>query len=320
MNLKTNDKNNLIILENEYKHLRDQIILSAKINRVYAYKLSAEIINTKITNQINSTKYSINKINPKFFEKHKNYKKVSDELELILESFEEVLKQLCDEYDNKIEECILEKIKLESDLLMCILAKNNLYVQEDKKIDKKRIINGISNTVEKIKSKMKKSEQLDISLINRLQDGQEIENELYNINNQSEEYKSKERQIRKLEKEIKKINKKISNLNEEKKERVFAAMETQNTSISTEIKKPRTFKSIKKFFVNRFNTYNVIMKKVIEPIKQRIDEFKVNELKKIDGTSQEFNFSEFDNKVKKTQNDILDNIENKIIKKKLGII
>jgi len=91
-------------------------------------------------------------------------------------------------------------------------------------------------------------------------------------------------------------------LNEEKIKKIFDAMESENKAISTQIRKPRTFSKITKFFVNKFNTYNVIMKNVIEPMNQKIDEFKVNELESFNGKAKEFNLKEIENKIKEILN------------------
>ena len=110
------------------------------------------------------------------------------------------------------------------------------------------------------------------------------------------------------------------NGNEDKINKVFNAMETENKALTTEIRKPRTFKKITKFFANKFNTYKVVMKNVIEPVKQRIDEYKVNELQKVEIDSTEMDFEQIQEKIKSAQMEILDDVENKLICKKIGIL
>lgn len=97
-------------------------------------------------------------------------------------------------------------------------------------------------------------------------------------------------------------------------------METENKAISTQIRKPRTIKKITKFFANRFNTYNVIIKSVLEPIRQRVDEFKVNELGRVEFKNQEFDLKEMEQKIRETEKFVFENEENKIISQKLGIL
>lgn len=318
MRIKTNDKYISVVLKNIYENIKEEIILSAILNRIYAEKISNEVIGTKINNQVNSMEVSINRINPKFMEKKsKNYEKVKEEMIKTLDNYEEVLKQFCQIYDKQIEDLILKKVELESKLLIAIVAKQYLCEKEPEETNTKEIIfKGINTVVNKIKGKVSKKEPVDVSLIHRLQDGQDIKKEL----EQSEEYKDNQRYIIKLEKEIKVLNKKINKLNDEKIQNVFSAMESENKALSTEIKKPRTFKNITKFFVNRLKTYNVVMKNIIEPMNQRIDEFKVNQLENVNGQSEEMNFIELQKNIKFAQSNILEDIKNKLLLKKVGII
>lgn len=125
--------------------------------------------------------------------------------------------------------------------------------------------------------------------------------------------------IQKLEKEIKRTNQKINELNEQKVKQAFCAMESENKALSTQIRKPRTIKKITKFFANRFNTYNVIVKSVLEPINHRIDEFKVNELKKVEFQNQEFDLQQMEEIIKKRQDLVLEHNDNKKVCKEMGI-
>lgn len=318
MRIKTNDKYISMVLKNIYENVKEEIVLSATLNRVYVEKISKEVIGTKINNQVNSMEVSINRINPKFIEKKsKNYEKIKEEMIKTLDNYEEVLKQFCQIYDKQIEDLILKKVELESKLLIAIVAKQDLCEKETEETNPKEIIvKGINTVVNKIKGKISQKEPVDVSLIHRLQDGQDIKKEL----EQSEEYKDNQRYIIKLEKEIKVLNKKINKLNDEKIQNVFSAMESENKALSTEIKKPRTFKNITKFFVNRLKTYNVVMKNIIDPMNQRIDEFKVNQLENINGQSKDMNFTELQKNIKSVQDDILEDIKNKLLLKKVGII
>ena len=81
-----------------------------------------------------------------------------------------------------------------------------------------------------------------------------------------------------LEKEIRSINDEINKINERKKLALEEAMETKDKWIATTIKKPHIFSKVTRFFSNKFNTSKVILKTVIEPLKLRISEFKLNEL------------------------------------------
>ncbi len=275
MRIKTNDKDTSIVQKNRYENVKNEITLTAILNCVYAQKISNETIQTKVNHQIQSIETAINRINPKFGEKSKNYDKIKEQIMDILSQFEANLKQFCVVSDNKIQETILQKVELESQLFMAVLSKELLEPNEKKQPkqkDKNKPKQNVKNTVET------------------------------------------------LEKEVRKITQKINELNEQKVKKIFDAMETENKAISTQIRKPRTIKKITKFFANRFNTYNVIMKTVLEPIEHRIDEFKINELEKVDFQNQEFDLKEMEEKINETEKLVFENEENKIISQKLGIL
>lgn len=275
MRIKTNDKDTSIVQKNRYENVKNEITLTAILNCVYAQKISNETIQTKVNHQIQSIETAINRINPKFGEKSKNYDKIKEQIMDILSQFEANLKQFCVVSDNKIQETILQKVELESQLFMAVLSKELLELNEKKQPkqkDKNKPKQNVKNTVGT------------------------------------------------LEREVRKITQKINELNEQKVKKIFDAMETENKAISTQIRKPRTIKKITKFFANRFNTYNVIMKTVLEPIEHRIDEFKINELEKVDFQNQEFDLKEMEEKINETEKLVFENEENKIISQKLGIL
>lgn len=134
---------------------------------------------------------------------------------------------------------------------------------------------------------------------------------------ESEKYQENKKYILTLEKEIKKLNQKIENLTQEKKQKVWQAMESENTALSKEIRKPRAIKKLTRFFVNRFNTYQTIMKTVLEPIRQRMDEFKLQNAKE---KIEEFDFSKMQEDIQKVQDDILEDINNKLICQRVGVL
>lgn len=275
MRIKTNDKYASIMLKNRYENVKNEITLTAILNSVYAQKISNETIQTKVNHQIHSIETAINRINPKFGEKSKNYEKIKEQILDILNEFEANLKEFCEVSDKEIQETILQKVELESQLFMAVLRKELLEPNEKKQPkpkDKNKPKQNVKNTVET------------------------------------------------LEKEVRKITQKINELNEQKVKKIFDAMETENKAISTQIRKPRTIKKITKFFVNRFNTYNVIVKSVLEPIRQRINEFKVNELEKVDFQNQEFDLKEMEKEIREREKNVFESEENRKICESLGIL
>lgn len=295
MRLKTNEKYNTSELKEMYEKVCKDITFSAKLNLIYFNKKTSEIINTKMNNQLNSMEYSINRINPKFIEKSKSYEKIKEEMTSVLSDYENTLNVICNKIDLEINELILKRVELESKLLMEIIMLKNLEINN---VEKSLIFKGIDTVVTKIKgNKKKKSNEISAE----------------------DEKKEKIEFIKKLEDDINDINKKIEEKDVEKENVVFSAMESENKDISTEIKKARTFKNIKRFFVNKFNTYNVIIKTVIEPLKYRIDEYKVNKIGKVNNRIIEININDEEEKIKQSQEKILDEFENKLIRKKLEI-
>ncbi len=323
MKLKTNDKPIATALKNQYEEAKREITLSAILNSVYAKKIADETIRTKVSNQLNAIETSIDRINPKFKEKSKNYDKVKQEMLALLNGYEANLVQLSQMCNKEIQEAILEKVELESKLLMAWIRKEYLYQKDQKEASPKTqnvILHGINRVMEKLKKKAKEKKQLDVNLINRIQDGKQVEKEIKENLQFSKEYKEHQIYIRKLQKEIKLLTKKINDLNEQKTSRILDAMETGDKMLSTQIRRPHTIKRITKFFTNRFNTYHVIQKNVLEPMHQRIDEFKVNELKKVEIKNEEFNLQEIEKKIYEKQNSVLNYIYHKIICKEIGIL
>ena len=210
-------------LDNNVK--KDQLAI---LNWLYTKRLSDESINTKVNHQLNSMKNAIEKINSKFILKSKNYEKIEENIENLLNQYESNLKKICNAYDVKIHEFIL------------------------KKYEKEKVLEG--------------------------ENDKEI--------------------IFKLNTDIKKLTSQINKLNEQKIQKVYSAMESENKSISTQIKKVHAFKNIKKFFVNKFNTYNTVIKNVIKPLEMRIEKFNKEKLKKYMLSDEPLTLEQFKQKIK----------------------
>ena len=84
--------------------------------------------------------------------------------------------------------------------------------------------------------------------------------------------------IDEISKEIRLISKKIKELNDSKNQKILNAMESEEKSLSTKIKKPKTFEKITRFFSSRINAYKVILKTVIEPFENKINQFNDSEI------------------------------------------
>ena len=294
---KTNDKRNLITENEIYNRITKDIKLTTNLYKIYDLKRSKELIDVKVQNQLNSINYSVSEINPKFDVKNKNYGKISNEIIYTMNNYEKVLIQLCSSYDEKLETLLLDKVEIENKILLKTILNKCL---DGKRTNlKEKIVKKMTSAIENIKGKIKKSEIIDVGLINKLQDGQDIENEM-------KMSKNFDQNITILKNELEDTNQKIKILLQDKENDIINAFEKNEKGLSTEIRKPRYFKKIKKFFVNRFNTYNVIIKTVILPINQRVEN--VREYRTADSQISEFkmDFKEFGEKIKCVQDRILD--------------
>lgn len=292
MRLKTNEEIITVTLDRKYKEIVDDIKLTAILNRIYELKMSNEMVNMKVENQLNAINFSINQINPKFTDKSKNYGKISNSILITMGEYEKVLKRLCDLYDEKLDELILKKVEIETKILVEELKQNSSA--DDKISIKKKIVKTVNSAIDRVKGKIKEKEVVDVGLINKLQDGQDIAKEIVASNTLTQDMIS-------LNDELSDINKKIQELSKEKEDKLINALEYGEKSLSTDLKKPRAFKKITKFFTNRFNTYNVIMRTVIAPINQRIEEFQDNEEDDLEQEEYEFDLSEFSAKIREIQ-------------------
>ena len=109
-----------------------------------------------------------------------------------------------------------------------------------------------------------------------------------------------------MKNELDTVKQKIQKLNQDKENKIMGALESEEKGLSTELRKPRPFKRLTKFFSNRFNTYNVIIKSVILPINQKIEVLKQNELADVvEENQQEIKISDFENKIREIQNRVL---------------
>ncbi len=267
MRIKTKDKEISAILKQMDRQLEEEIELSVTLACVYVEKMSKEIIQTKLTNQLNAMNVMIHQIHPKLDENSKNYTKIKEQITSILTDYETVLTQFCEKYDEQIKSMIEEKAQLETKLRKLVHQKKAMEAEKAFQ-NKKHIMNRLMN----------KMKTIDVSLLNRIKDGQEVEQELRKQGNFPQENQEYENEIRNFEEQIKIWHDRIEQLHQQKIDKAWKAMEVAQSGLVTQIRKPKKLAKIKRFLVNRLNPYKVISKNVLEPIKQRIYDFKINEL------------------------------------------
>jgi hypothetical protein len=284
-----------LALKRFYDTATDDIQMSALINRALTDKISTETINQKVNNQLNSIQASMYRINPKFNEKSKNYNIVKKEILDVLTDYEVALTEFSDYYDIKLEEMILKKVELESHLIGKIFKEESFKSAENTKVKEKQndklklsFSEKAKNILEKFSVRKKEESLVNIQEISKLQDCVDLELEQdkklnKKITKLQENNKTNQAEIAKLENDIKNITNEISKINEEKRLALEDAMETRDKWIATTIRKPSVFEKAKSFFSVKFNTSKVITKTVINPLRKRVEEFRVNELAELKG-------------------------------------
>jgi len=281
------------VLEKMHIDSEHSVKLSATVNRACVDKISTEMINQKVSSQMNAITAGIHNINPKFKEGSKNYDTIKSQIVTSLANYETALMQLSDFYDGKTEQLILRKVELEAQLVGVLFKKEHLHRKKIKKINQKEndqvhhsIRGRIKSMIDTLKSRDKESKEPDVNLMKKMQDGKDIEVEVVkNLENRIEktkvDQKDNELIFDKVRKEIRLIDDEIERINERKTMALKEAMEVGGKGMVATIKKPKMFKSITRFFANRFNTQKMVVKTIIEPLNQRIEDFNNNELSNI---------------------------------------
>ncbi len=277
-------------LEKLYNESESRVKTNALIRRAYIDRTSSDTISQKVNAQMNAIKIGIYEINPKFKEGSKNYDSTKELVTQTLADYEKALIELSEFYDGKIEQLILRKVELEASLVGSILNEEYLYQKVVKKTEqkendkvKKSVKDNIKSVLDKFVNRKQSNKEIDARTLENLVDGQdvaiEIEEKLEKrIEKSVTDKKLNKEFIEKTEKEIALINSEISKLNERKIKSIYDAMEVGDNQLTTNIKRPKVFKKITRFFVSRFNTAKVVQSSIIEPLNLRIESFKNNEL------------------------------------------
>lgn len=278
-----------------YSESESKIKSDAMVNRAYIEKVSTDTINQKVSSQMNSIKTEIYNINPKFKEGSKNYDNTKRLVTEALANYESALVELSQFYDGKIEQLILRKVELEASLIGAILNEEYLSQKIIKKSNqkendtvKKSITENIKTVLEKLKLKRENKIEVDPKMITNMLDSQEVAIELdeklaHRVEKSKKDKVSNKEFIENTEKEIAMIDSEIRKINERKQKSIYDAMEIGNKEIAVNIRKPRMFKKITRFFISRFNTAKVIESSIIEPLNLRIESFRNNELSSMKG-------------------------------------
>ena len=284
-----------IKLKNFYNESESRVKTDAMVCMAYTDKISTESINDKVNAQMNAIKIGIKEINPKFKEGSKNYESTKELVTETLAKYENALIELSEFYDGKIEQLILRKVELETELICSLLneeylrqklARNNSEKENDKV--KVSVKDSIKAVIERFKNKKAGHNAIDPMEISKLMDKQDVVCELdQKLSSKVEKTEADQKvnvdHIQNVEKEISLVTSEIERINERKQKSIYDAMEVGNKQIATTFRRPRVIKKITTFFASRFNTARVVETTIIEPLNERIENFKVNELSNMKG-------------------------------------
>lgn len=277
-------------LKKLYDDSENRVKTDAFVCRAYINKVSLDTINEKVTAQMNAVTTGIYDINHNFKESSKNYYEIKHLVTETLANYKDALIELGNFYDGKIEQLILRKVELEASLVGSLLNDQYLYRKINRRINQKEndevkqsVTNNVQAYLDKIKAQREEKKIVDANEIYKTIDAKDVINEVDEKNSISlitAEVNKKEnlQTITKTEKEIALINSEIERLNEQKRRAIYDAMEIGDRSISKNIRKPKMFKKITKFFVSKFNTAKIVETTILEPLNLRIEKFRNNEL------------------------------------------
>ena len=261
----------------------------ACIYRAIVEKTTGDIINEKVRNQRNAFNGCIKRINSKFI-KNKKHRDLQEKIEESLKKYEQVLIEIADFYDVKIEQLILKKVELQAHLVGKIIREEFYFQEEEKNKNAKKndnllnsLANNIKSAISKIKNKKEKNE-IDITMISKLKDKEELEIEQKeNIKNSLEknqnDIQENRDEISNLENEILSIQIEINLINQNKKNELMEFMGSSNNGLIVKEKNRRVIGFIKRFIFGKFNTYKYICETMITPFNDRINDYIENELK-----------------------------------------
>lgn len=295
MDKRINEQYISMVLDKIWKQNSENIQMEAIVNRALTDKISTETINTKVNSKLNAISVEIKNINPKYNENSKNYDSTKAEILDALTNYETALMELSDFYDEKIEQLILKKVELDTQKLGLLMKDEILLEKTEKKVDEKenltsKVSKGVKGIVEKInfKNQNKEKEYIDVSLYNKVQDiadiKQEVNQKMENRVKKAKEDSSKNsNQIQEIDKQIKNIDLEIKKVNEKKQQNLMNAMEMGDKWIAVNLKRPKAFTKIKRFFMSKFNTTKLIHKNVITPLNNLVKEFRETELANVKG-------------------------------------
>lgn len=267
-------------LEDIWKKNYKLIELQAILSKAKSERIIEDLIDDKVNAEFNGMLYQIKQLNRKYGEKNRSYAEIKDELITLLKRYEKKLYEIIDNDVEELENLFIEMATLQYQKLNTIIE-NAIIITEEKNnsIQKKiaqRISDSMKNLMALITNKtLDKEGYIDVSLYNKMADEIGIQNEIdkkiiLKVNSKNEKYLI---EIEEITIKIKKVEKKIEKLYEKITQLILNSMESEEKSLSTDVK-PKLKEKISLFFLSRFNMPYLVRKKVFQPFEERIENYK----------------------------------------------
>ena len=267
-------------LEDIWKKNYKLIELQAILSKAKSERIIEDLIDDKVNAEFNGMLYQIKQLNRKYGEKNRSYAEIKDELITLLKRYEKKLYEIIDNDVEELENLFVEMATLQYQKLNTIIE-NAIIITEEKNnsIQKKiaqRISDSMKNLMALITNKtLDKEGYIDVSLYNKMADEIGIQNEIdkkiiLKVNSKNEKYLI---EIEEITIKIKKVEKKIEKLYEKITQLILNSMESEEKSLSTDVK-PKLKEKISLFFLSRFNMPYLVRKKVFQPFEERIENYK----------------------------------------------
>lgn len=267
-------------LEDIWKKNYKLIELQAILSKAKSERIIEDLIDDKVNAEFNGMLYQIKQLNRKYGEKNRSYAEIKDELITLLKRYEKKLYEIIDNDVEELENLFIEMATLQYQKLNTIIE-NAIIITEEKNnsIQKKiaqRISDSMKNLMALITNKtLDKEGHIDVSLYNKMADEIGIQNEIdkkiiLKVNSKNEKYLI---EIEEITIKIKKVEKKIEKLYEKITQLILNSMESEEKSLSTDVK-PKLKEKMSLFFLSRFNMPYLVRKKVFQPFEERIENYK----------------------------------------------
>ena len=266
------------VLEKMWNKNYKYIELQALISKAREERTIEELIDNKVNFEFNSMLYQIKSLNSKYNERRKSYADIKDEMITLLKRYEKKLYKLSSSCVEELDSLFIEKATLQYQKINKIIENVMLINQDNgnnsiRKRISKRIADSMTNLMAKIKNKsVNKEAYIDVSLYNKMADEIGIKKEIdekivLKVNSKNEKYLI---EVDNITIKIKEVDRKIKKLYSKIEKIILNSMESEEKSLSTDVK-PKFKEKITLYFLSRFNMPYLVRKKVFQPFQERLN-------------------------------------------------